>query len=142
MADFFLGEENIVGKGEKIDMSPIGQFFYDRIEISCPIKCWLPAFSSFPTMFSKAIFRQVRPKLRLYGKELTLYYAIPSFNDPKKEAFENIMGKGENAGNEHFFPFPTMFSIRPKTEIIISATFNLSSAYALNLVQSEKKNCR
>ena len=23
---------------------------------------------------------------------------------------ENIVGKGENAGYQHFFPFPTMFS--------------------------------
>ena len=23
---------------------------------------------------------------------------------------ENIVAKGENAGNQHFFPFPTMFS--------------------------------
>ena len=23
---------------------------------------------------------------------------------------ENIVGKGENAGNQHFLPFPTMFS--------------------------------
>ena len=26
------------------------------------------------------------------------------------ERVENIVGKGQNAGNQHFFPFPTMFS--------------------------------
>ena len=27
----------------------------------------------------------------------------------KKEAFENIVGKGENAGNQHFLVFPQCF---------------------------------
>ena len=27
----------------------------------------------------------------------------------KKEAFENILGKGENAGNQHFLLFPKRF---------------------------------
>ena len=26
-----------------------------------------------------------------------------------REAFENTMGKGENAGNQHFLPFPQCF---------------------------------
>ena len=26
------------------------------------------------------------------------------------DSVKNIVGKGENAGNQHFFPFPTMFS--------------------------------
>ena len=30
-------------------------------------------------------------------------------NDTEKEAFEKIVGKGENAGNQHFFPFPQCF---------------------------------
>ena len=30
-------------------------------------------------------------------KKLTLYHIIPTFKDPRKEAFENIVGKGENA---------------------------------------------
>ena len=28
----------------------------------------------------------------------------------EKKAFENIVGKGENAGNQHFLFFPAMFS--------------------------------
>ena len=39
-------------------------------------------------------------------KGLTLYYKIPTFNDPGKEAFLNIEGKGENAGYQHFLLFP------------------------------------
>ena len=32
----------------------------------------------------------------------------------KKEAFQNILGKGENAGNQHFLLFPKCFLPFPK----------------------------
>ena len=38
----------------------------------------------------------------------------PDFNDPEQEAFENIEGKGENAGNQHFLLFPQCFLPIPK----------------------------
>ena len=34
----------------------------------------------------------------------------------KNKAFENIVGKGEDAGNYHFSPFPTMFFSYPITK--------------------------
>ena len=34
-------------------------------------KCWLPAFSRFPTEFSKAFFLPVAKSRDCYGKELT-----------------------------------------------------------------------
>ena len=37
------------------------------------------------------------------------FHTIPTFNDREKEAFENVVGKGENAGNQHFLPFPQCF---------------------------------
>ena len=44
---------------------------------------------------------------------LTLYNTIPTFNDNMKLAFEkkkkNIVGKEENAGNQHFLLFPQSF---------------------------------
>ena len=43
-------------------------------------------------------------------ENLTLSHTIPTFNDPKEEALENTVGKGENAGNQHFSPFTTVFS--------------------------------
>ena len=43
----------------------------------------------------------------LWSKELETLY---------KKPFENIVGKGENAGNQHF---PTMFSTLSKTGISI-----------------------
>ena len=42
-------------------------------------------------------------------KELTLYHTIPTFNDPEREPFEKLVGKGENAGNQHFVLFPQGF---------------------------------
>ena len=35
----------------------------------------------------------------------------------EKKPFENIVGKGENAGNQHFLLFPTMFSTLPNTNL-------------------------
>ena len=32
-----------------------------------------------------------------------------TFNDPVGQLFENIVGKGENAGNQHFPLFPQCF---------------------------------
>ena len=53
-----------------------------------------------------------------------------------KKPYENILGNGENAGNQHAFShFPTMFSTFLKTNLNFSATFILSSANAFNLDQ-------
>ena len=69
--------------------------------------------------------------------KLTLYHTILTFNNPKEEGFGTHYGKRRNAGNQHFFLFPTLFSTLSKTEIVILATFNLLSANALNLVVSK-----
>ena len=39
------------------------------------------------------------------------YQNVYSFHDqnPEKEGFENIVGKGENAGNQHFLLFQQCF---------------------------------
>ena len=53
-----------------------------------------------------------------------------------KEAIENILGKGENVGNQHFLLFPQCFlSLLNKFQFL--ATLFLSSANALNLRQSK-----
>ena len=63
--------------------------------------------------FSHSVFeRLVLPTHKnqgLFGKELTLYNKIQTFNYPEKKPFENIVGKGENAGNQHFLFFPQCF---------------------------------
>ena len=69
---------------------------------------------------------------------VTLYLTIPTFNDiEKKKAFENLVGKGENAGNQHFLLFPKMFTSLQKANLdfFFLFTFILSSANALNLDQ-------
>ena len=57
----------------------------------------------------------------------------------KKKGFEIIVGKRENGGY-HFLFFPQCISILLKIEIIILATFILSSANAYHSV--ERKICR
>ena len=66
---------------------------------------------------------------------------IPTFNDLEVERFlkENIVEKGENAGNQHFLLFPQCFFFHffslLQIEIIILATPNLLSANAFNFVK-------
>ena len=45
---------------------------------------------------------------------LTLYHTILTLTSLKKKPFENIVGKGENAGNHHFLLFPQCFLPTPK----------------------------
>ena len=54
----------------------------------------------------------------------------------KKKALENTVGKGENAGNQHFLLFPQCFLLNQR-EIVSLAAFNLSSANAFSLVTSK-----
>ena len=55
----------------------------------------------------------------------------------KKKPVENIVGKEENAVNQHFLSFLLSFCIQSKTEISISAISNLSSANASVLIKSQ-----
>ena len=63
----------------------------------------------------------------------TLYLAIPTFNDP----FENIVGKGKNAGNQHFLLFPQYFLPVPRQISVFESHLFFSSANAFNLDQSK-----
>ena len=53
------------------------------------------------------------------------------------ETFENILGKGENAGNQHFLPFPKYFLHFQKQNSNFSVTIILLSAKAFNLDHSK-----
>ena len=57
---------------------------------------------------------------------------MTTFKALKEKPFENIVGKEENAGNQHFLLFPQCF-YPMKYNLNVSVTFNLSSAKALNL---------
>ena len=56
---------------------------------------------------------------------------------PRKRPFEKIVGKGENAGNQHFLHFPPCFVPIPKQILSFSIAFDLSFANAFNLDQSK-----
>ena len=103
--------ESIIGEGYKI-------LFTIYFPFSIP----------FSIASSLSVMKNIGP--------LPLYHTIPTFNNPEKEAFKNIVGKRINAGNQHFLLFPQCF-LPFKTEIIIRATFILSSANAMNLVTSK-----
>ena len=55
----------------------------------------------------------------------------------RKKPFENIVGKRENNGNQHFLLFPQCFLPFPKQISIFDTHFELSSANALNLDRSK-----
>ena len=73
-----------------------------------------------------------------FGKGLTLYHIIQPFSPTFiKKGFENIVGKGENLGNQHFlhsiFSMSTLFSTQPKANFSFLITYEFLSAIALNL---------
>ena len=53
----------------------------------------------------------------------------------RRKAFENILGKGESAGNQHFLLFPQCFLPFPKQSFLV--TFDLLFANAFNLDKSK-----
>ena len=55
----------------------------------------------------------------------------------RKKSCENIVGKGENAGIQHFLLFPHYFLPFPNQVSISDSQLYLSSAITLNLVQSK-----
>ena len=111
---FFLGwVENIVGKR---------------------IKCWLQAFSLFPTVFSKAFFFRVVKSRDCVEKELTRNHDFKTTLN--KKPFENIVGKGENAGNQHFLLFPQCFQTLPNQISNFHSHLFLGLQNAFNLDQS------
>ena len=58
-------------------------------------------------------------------------------NDPGKKPFENIVGKGENAGIQHFLLYPQCFLPFQTPKIITLVTLNLSSAKRLEFCASK-----
>ena len=72
-----------------------------------------------------------------YEEKRTLYHAILTL---LKKAFENNMEKGEKCLLPAYSPFPSMFSIQSHREIIISATFTLSSASVLSFGEELNAN--
>ena len=69
--------------------------------------CSLRAIFPFPSVF-KRLVSQGRQKVSLCGNGLILCHTIRTFKT-LKQTFENIVGKGENARNQHFLLFPQCF---------------------------------
>ena len=57
---------------------------------------------------------------------------LRAFMTLNKNPFENIDGKEENAGDQHFLLSPQMFTIPRKSHFSLEATFILSSENAFN----------
>ena len=68
---------------------------------------------------------------------VTHYHTILTFNHPKEEGFGTRCKKRRQCLKPAFSSFTIVFSTLSGREIIILATFNLSSANAFNLVTSE-----
>ena len=66
----------------------------------------------------------------------TLYHTIPTFNDLRKKALEKPMGKGENAGKQHFLLFPQCFLLYRREKS--SLQHFMLSANAFNSELSKK----
>ena len=84
-------------------------------------------------MFSKGFFSRV-VKSR---DSVVVPYNLQVLTALRRKSFENIVGKGENAGNQHFLLFPAVFSSIPKTNFIFFVVFVLSSANAFSLDKSK-----
>ena len=82
--------------------------------------------------------RKCLPELILsFLPHLTPYHTFQTFNNPKEGGFRKHSRKRRKCWYTAFSPFPTAFCTLSKREIIIKATFHLSSANAFNLVLSE-----
>ena len=67
---------------------------------------WVPTFPPFPTMFSKSMFIKVMEMCDCLVNPLPHNLDLPL-------EIENIVGKGENAGNQYFLLFPQCFLLFP-----------------------------
>ena len=75
--------ENIVGKGENTGNQRFRLF--PQCFLSFPQK--ISVFLSHQILSSANAFRLEQPKNMSFGKGLTLYNTILTFNDPKEEGF-------------------------------------------------------
>ena len=84
--------------------------------------CSLQVISPFPTLFSKDLnFRHIKTRACLVKGQLRKKNIVYLFTTQsqllmtlKKKPCENIIGKGENLGTQHFLLFPQCFLPFPK----------------------------
>ena len=85
-------------------------------------------------MFSTAVISLVHQNSVLCGNFTTESRLLKT---QYKKPFENMVRKGENAGNQHFLLFPQCFLPFPEQISIFSVAFILSSATAFNFEWSK-----
>ena len=62
---------------------------------------------------TNAILRKKVKIIDAFTSPITITIQCQFLTMLKKKAFENIVGKGENAGNQHFLLFPQYFTPIP-----------------------------
>ena len=67
------------------------------------------AISPFPTIFSKGFFPRPVKRCHCVGMGYSFTTQFRLLITPSKKSFENILGKGENAGNQDFLLFSQCF---------------------------------
>ena len=92
-------------------------------------------FFPFSLCFSQLYISLVCQRAALCGNGLTLVFTCQQL-----KSFENTVGKRENACNEQFLLFPTVFSTGLENFQQFSLNFKLSSANSFSL--GESKICR
>ena len=119
-------------------------------------QCFLPfpnQFSVFQSIIlsSSNTFNLDQSKIFLFGKEFiwtSLHFCSVVMSSPfPKQAlvfaclhytsFENTVGKGETAHNEHISPFPAVFSNLSENFLPFSSNLKLSSPSSLSLAESK-----
>ena len=91
-------------------------------------KCWLSAFSPFPTMFSKGFFLRVVKSRDCVVKSFTHYHTMAHFDALKIYSFGKHCKKRRNCFLQAIPPFLTMFSILYGTSFSFQMHFKMSSA--------------
>ena len=119
MMQFFLDRlENIVGKGEKTLFTSILCFSLNVFQngpFSMVIKSLHCAGQGLTLWeLEKILISNIFSCSCCLLRSLNSLPPNPNFNDLEKYAFRNIVGKGENAGNQHFLLFPQCFLPFPK----------------------------
>ena len=77
---------------------------------------------------------------RSFVVQLTQYHPIPTLTTQYKKPLENIVGKGENAGYQHFVLFPQFFLLFPK-QVSISHSHIFFCLLQMPLIWTSLKFC-
>ena len=95
-----------------------------------------------PFLLFPQSFLSCQKKIQSFAQELTLYHTVPTFTDLEtRSLFENIVGKGENAGNHYshnvFYPSQSKFQFLSRIYFVVCKKPSIwTSLYFCHLVKS------